>query len=256
MSIVNEALKKAAKSKAKDKKERQKNPRQEQWVLTLTSWNWRRPLFYGAVAVAVLAVGITFWLGLQKFTVKQKDLPLAGGKIYTPESSLTSKSKPSAVDPQIQTISDYYQKGLTDYREKRYKEAEQEFLAILAQDPNRAVAHNNLGLAYHAQGRTQEAILVYLAALRIDPNLAEAMNNLALLYDQQGRAEEAVSLYDRALKIKPDYSEAHLNYAIILERLGYLEEARKHYQRFLSQPPSDLGDVVASVQARLPNLPN
>jgi tetratricopeptide (TPR) repeat protein len=76
------------------------------------------------------------------------------------------------------------------------------------------------------------------------------------LYDQQGRAEEAVSLYDRALKIKPDYSEAHLNYAIILERLGYLEEARKHYQRFLFQPPSDLGDVVASVQARLPNLPN
>jgi tetratricopeptide (TPR) repeat protein len=255
MSIVNEALKKAA--KAKDRKEKQKKPRQDQWMLTLTSWNWKRPVFYGAVTAIAFVMVITFWVGLQRqeIPINQKGLTLAGGKIYTPNASLTSIPKPSRAESQTPSISDHYLRGLTHYREKRYKEAEQEFLAILTQDPNQAVAHNNLGLIYHSQGRSQKAVLEYLAALRIDPNLSETLNNLALLYDQQGRADEAMSLYDRALKIKPDYSEAHLNYAVILERLGYLEEARGHYQRFLFQPPSDLGDVVVSVQARFPNLP-
>ena len=254
MSIVNEALKKAAKTK--DKKERQKTPQQEQWVITITSWNWKKALLYGVGSTAVVVLGITAWFVLQKFPTQQKALSLKGGKIYTPQASLAVSSKPSKVEPPTQTLSDHDQKGLAYYHEKKYKEAEQEFLAILTQDPNQAVVHNNLGLVYHAQGRIQEAIVEYLTALKIDSNFPEAMNNLALSYDQQSRPEEAVSLYDRALKIKPDYSEAHLNYAIILERLGYLGEAKKHYQQFLSQPPSDLGDVVASVQARLPTLPN
>ncbi|MCI0527851.1 MAG: tetratricopeptide repeat protein [Nitrospira sp.] len=253
MSIVNEALKKAA--KAKDKKAKEKFSRQEPWVLTITTLQWKKPLLYGGVAVVVLAVGLVGWWALQKAPPSQQGLALLEGKIRVPIPSSASLSESTNLQSQSSKIFDHHQKGLAYYHEKRFKEAEEEFLAILTLDPNHAVAHNNLGLIYYAQGKGQEAALEYLSALRIDPNFAEAMNNLGLLYDQQGRAEEAMSLYDRAVKIKPDYIEAHLNYAIILERLGYLEEAKRHYQRFLSQAPSDLGDVVMSVQARLPNLP-
>ncbi len=253
MSIVNEALKKAAKTK--DKKAREKVSRQEPWVLTLTSLQWKKPLFYGGVAAAVLVIGLVVWWAVQKVPPGHQGLALSEGKIHIPISSPVLLSKSTDLQPSSSKIFDHHQKGLADYHEKKFKEAEEEFLAILALDPNHAIAHNNLGLIYYAQGKGQEAALEYLSALRIDPNFAEAMNNLGLMYDQQGRAEEAMSLYDRAVKIKPDYFEAHLNYAIILERLGYLEEAKRHYQRFLSQAPSDLDDVVASVQTRLPNLP-
>lgn len=249
MSIVNEALKKAA--KAKNRKENQRFDKQEQWVLTLTTWNWRKPVLYGGIAATAFGIGVILWWGFQGSPSDKANLTAVAGKIQLSTPSVKS----SVVHPKKPALSDHYQKGLVHYQEKRYKEAEQEFLVILNQDQGQAVAHNNLGLVYDAQGRTQDAILEYLAALRVDPNLAEAMNNLALIYDQQGRAEEAVSLYDRALKIKPDYPEAHLNYAIILERLGYVDEARKHYQGFVSHAPTDLGDVVASVQARLPHLP-
>jgi tetratricopeptide (TPR) repeat protein len=252
MSIVNEALKKAAETK--DKKERQKTPQQEQWVIAITSWNWRKALLLGSTAVLVL--GIALWWTLQKLPTQQKAVNVKGGKIFAPEASLIDPPKPSKVELPALNQSDHGQKGLAYYYEHKYKEAEQEFLAILTLDSNQAVVHNNLGLVYHAQGRIQDAIVEYLTALKIEPNFPEAMNNLALSYDQQSRSEEAVSLYDRALRIKPDYSEAHLNYAIILERLGYLGEAKKHYRQFLSQPPSGLRDVVASVQARLPTLPN
>ena len=258
MSIVNQALKKA--SRAKDQTDRQKFSRQEQWVLAVTALNWKRPLLYGGVTSAIIVIAVVSWWAQQKLPISQKGLNLIRGAIYTPAPSLASMPKTSALQPEVSEtqaakIYDHYQRGLAHYNEKRFKEAEQEFTAILAVDPSQAVAHNNLGLVYHAQGRDKEAVIEYLAALRINPSLAEAMNNLGLLYDQQGRAEEAVNLYERALKINPKYSEAHLNYAIILERLGYLEEARKHYQSFLSLAPGNLGDVVASVQARLPNLP-
>jgi len=253
MSIVNEALKKAA--KAKDKKAKQKVSRQEPWVLTIASWKWKRPLLHGGVGVAVFVLGLIGWWALQKVPPSQKGLALSEGEIHISGSSPVTSPKSSDLQSPDSKIFDHYQKGLARYHEKQFMEAESEFLAILAVDPNHAVAHNNLGLIYSAQGRGQEATLEYLSALRIDPNFAEAMNNLGLLYDQQDRAEEAMNLYGLAIKTKPDYFEAHLNYAIILERLGYLKEARSHYQGFLSHAPSDLDDVVVSVQARLPNLP-
>ncbi len=253
MSIVNEALKKAA--KAKDKKAGHQVSRQEPWVLTLTTLQWKKPILYVEITAVVLVIGLVGWWALQKGSPSQQGLALSQGKIHAPISSPASLPKSTNLQSSSSKIFDHHQKGLAYYHEKKFKEAEEEFLAILSLDPNHAVAHNNLGLTYYAQGRGQEAALEYLSALKIEPNFAEAMNNLGLLYDQQGRAEEAMSLYDRAVKIKPDYVEAHLNYAIILERLGYLEEAKRHYQRFLSQAPSDLNDVAVTVQARLPNLP-
>jgi tetratricopeptide (TPR) repeat protein len=253
MSIVNEALKKA--SKAKNKKEKRKFPRQELGVLTFASRHWKRPLIYGGTAVAVLFFGLLSWWIFKGTSDSPKNQALPAGQMHIPTQNAVLTPDASVLQSQATRIFDHYQKGLAHYREKKFNEAEQEFLAILAQDPNQAVAHNNLGLVYHAQGKEKQAVLEYLSAMKIDPNSAETMNNLGLLYDQQGRAEEAVGLYDRALKIKPGYSEAHLNYAIILERMGYLEEAKRHYQSFLSKPPTDLGDVVMTVQSRLPHLP-
>jgi tetratricopeptide (TPR) repeat protein len=253
MSIVNEALKKAA--KAKDKKSRQQLSRQEPWVLTLTALQWKKPILYAEIAAVVLVIGLVGWWALQKESPHQQRMTLSEGKIRIPISTPATLPKSTDLPSSSSKIFDHHQKGLSYYHEKKFQEAEGEFLAVLSLDPNHAVAHNNLGLTYHAQGRRQEAALEYLSALKIEPSFAEAMNNLGLLYDQQGRADEAMSLYDRAVKIKPDYFEAHLNYAIILERLGYLAEAKRHYQRFLSQAPSDLDDVVMNVQARLPNLP-
>lgn len=254
MSIVNEALKKAA--KAKDKKNNQKISRQDPWILSVTTLNWNKPLWYGGAALFFAILAVVSWWALQNLSDKQEMtvahspdrtvLSISPGKILT--------AQPETTKPQPSKVAEHYQKGLAYYRENRLNEAEQEFLAVISEDPNHAAARNNLGLIYYTQGRDQEALREYLEALKINPAFPEAMNNLGLVYDQQGHTERAASLYQRALTLKPDYSEAHLNYAIILDRLGYLEEARRHYQKFLSDAPRDLEGLVASVQARLPSL--
>ena len=59
----------------------------------------------------------------------------------------------------------------------RLERCEQE----VAEHPERASAHYNLGLAYTVSGRVKQAEESYMKALDIDPKLKEAHYNLARL---------------------------------------------------------------------------
>jgi tetratricopeptide (TPR) repeat protein len=168
MSIVNEALKKAA--KAKDKKTKQQTSRGEPWVLTLTTLQWKKPILYAEITAAVLVIGLVGWWTTQKGPSHQQRMASPQGEIHASISSPASLPKAPNLQSQSSKIFDHHLKGLAYYHEKKFKEAEEEFLAILALDPNHAITHNNLGLTYYAQSKRQEAALEYLSALKIEPN--------------------------------------------------------------------------------------
>lgn len=100
----------------------------------------------------------------------------------------------------------------------------------VAQQPDNARAHNNLGLALDRRGHVTEAIARYEASLRIDPGYALAHNNLGNALAQTGRLAEALPHFEAALRLRPDYADANYNLANALLRTGRPSEAISHYQ--------------------------
>jgi protein O-mannosyl-transferase len=92
-------------------------------------------------------------------------------------------------------------------------------------NPEYADGHNNLGLVLATMGQLDEAILHYRRALELKPDHMKAENNLAVALIQQGRIDEAVAAFRRALKLKPDSAEAHNNLGLALKEQGQTAEA-------------------------------
>ena len=82
----------------------------------------------------------------------------------------------------------------------------------LAKNPDRADAHNILGLLLGRNGAgTSEVVAEFREAVRLRPNFAEAHNNIGLVLTQANDDEAAMAAYREALRISPDYADAHAN---------------------------------------------
>jgi tetratricopeptide (TPR) repeat protein len=266
MSIVNEALKKAAREDTKEQAA-------EKHRLSFSARSGFFQVFYRTIPVIflILLVGISFtqrsfllrWWSQLRLTLGAVKTPMIAMKPSDIQSVPSKLPVPSSAERTVEQKAPSGREesdrmliaGVQFYKEMKFKEAEQEFTKVLALQPGNAVAHNNLGLVLKAQERLPEAEAQYSAALQSNPQYPEALNNLALLYEQQGRVQEAIQQYRKALDISPRYPEAHLNYAQLLERAGYLEEARRHYQSFLAADNGVSPSLRLRVEQHLNSLP-
>jgi tetratricopeptide (TPR) repeat protein len=73
-----------------------------------------------------------------------------------------------------------------------YAAAEREYRAILAEAPNFAEVHMNLGLLYQLQDRTPEAMAEFRRALKVKPTLAGANFFLGVNYCKNGDGAKAI----------------------------------------------------------------
>ena len=82
----------------------------------------------------------------------------------------------------------------------------------LASHPDRAEAHNMLGLLLGRKGAgSSEVAAEFREAVRLRPNFAEAQNNLGLVLAQADDDEAALAAFREAIKIQPNYADAHAN---------------------------------------------
>ncbi|HZS97802.1 MAG TPA: tetratricopeptide repeat protein, partial [Terriglobales bacterium] len=82
----------------------------------------------------------------------------------------------------------------------------------LAKTPDRADAHNMLGLLLGRKGAPSEAVVAeFREAVRLRPDFAQAHNNIGLVLTQAGDDEPAIAAFHEAIRIKPDYADAHAN---------------------------------------------
>ena len=91
------------------------------------------------------------------------------------------------------------------------------------------------------QGKVDEAIASFKEALEIDPDLAVAHNNLAIAYHDKGKLENAIQALMSAMRLAPDDPDVIWNCGQILIELGYLKDALEVYKDFLEKNPDDLG---------------
>jgi len=269
MSIVNEALKKAARQDTLQHREEKRK------VNFSTKSSFIQTLLFKTLPVLFFVLLLTYlvtqrnllvqwWFRLRSTPTVAKTEPRVTG--LAPVQSPLSRMSPSAPPtPEMggkqgmaSTEGEAARRlkmGIVFFQNQRVKEAEDEFTRVVSLQPANVVAHNNLGLALKAEGRVADAEAHYLMALQINPKYPEVLNNLGLLYDQQGRVQEAIQQYRKAIEISPDYPEAHLNYAEILERAGYPEEARRHYQAFLAAGSAVSPSLRLRIQQHLDTLP-
>jgi len=81
---------------------------------------------------------------------------------------------------------------------------------VLALSPDRADAHNNLGLTLAAQGKATEAAAHY------ERDHANAHNNPGLALAAQNGTTEAITHDRRALVLNPARADAHHNLGLAL----------------------------------------
>jgi len=81
----------------------------------------------------------------------------------------------------------------------------------IEEQPDSAVAHFNLGLAYTDVGKMTSAERAYRRAVELDPTLVEAWVNLAGALLLQWRFEEALEASQRAAELAGDMPLVHFN---------------------------------------------
>ncbi len=109
----------------------------------------------------------------------------------------------------------FYQNGFLD-------QAAEAFRQVIAQRPDDADAHYNLGTLSLRRNDPEQARLALEQTVKIRPDYPEAWNNLGMLAAQSGQSDDAIRDFRRSLELRPDYAIALLN-------LGNLYRARRDF---------------------------
>lgn len=119
------------------------------------------------------------------------------------------------------------QRAVAAHQQGALQEAERDYRAVLAAEPDHADATHFLGLLLHQRGDAAGFTLLQ-QSLRLSPGNYQFHGNLAGVLQQLGRSAEAEQLYREALRLNPDYAGGRIN-------LGMLYAARGDYLRALPE---------------------
>jgi Tfp pilus assembly protein PilF/4-amino-4-deoxy-L-arabinose transferase-like glycosyltransferase len=89
--------------------------------------------------------------------------------------------------------------------------AEDEFRMALALQPDRAVAHYDLGDILRMRGQVDSAVQEYRAAIRLDPGYAEAHGNLGIILLRAGQPDSAFDELRLARALNPDLAPVYVS---------------------------------------------
>lgn len=122
---------------------------------------------------------------------------------------------------------------------KDYPAAIQQYRSVIEQQPENALALNNLAWAT-GQTKSPKAIEYAEKANKLAPNQPAFMDTLAMLMAEKGETAGAIALLQKALEIAPQAAAIRLNLARVLISAGKKEEARSELDNL-----TKLGDKFA-----------
>jgi len=123
-----------------------------------------------------------------------------------------------------------------------YQKAIQEYQKALAQNPESAELHADLGATLGEMGQYKEAASELQKALKLNPNLYAARENLGHAYLFQGQWGEAVQEYQKGIELEPRSARAHLYLGIALYKKGEKGRAEMEWDRALALDPRLRGE--------------
>jgi len=126
----------------------------------------------------------------------------------------------------------FFQRGYLDA-------ATDAFLQVIAEKPNDAEAHYNLGTLYLRRNNLATARTQLQKTLQLKPKHPEAWNNLGMIAAEEGKAEEAVANFQKSLALRPDYDVALLNLGNMYRRAKQFADAAPLLSRAMQVAPEN-----------------
>jgi TolB-like protein/Flp pilus assembly protein TadD len=121
---------------------------------------------------------------------------------------------------------DAYLRGQYLLAQRNVTGAAREFEKAISLDPDYALAHAQLAIAYQLRGFDTRAPAHVEKAMTLDPSIAEAHAAAGLLSSDDEDFQSALGHFEKALEIKPSYADVYTWMANMLEfQLGRYAEA-------------------------------
>ena len=131
--------------------------------------------------------------------------------------------------------------GVALFRLERYEEAIESLdrsLSLHSIPPTATARLVLMGRAAQALGRLDAAVAHYERAVEIDPRNPDALDHLAAARFEHTRYQEALDLYRTLREVRPDDAQVHAKIGVVLHSLGRPAEALRNFERALSLDPS------------------
>ena len=160
---------------------------------------------------------------------------LAGAEISAPQSTHTEKVK--------NPLNGLLDEAQHDLDNNQFDAAVAALQKVIAEKPDIAWAHFQLGYAYTALKRPDEARTEYEQATALDPKMSEAFLNLGILLTEKSPAE-AVTPLKRAVDLLPSQSRPRFLLGLAQERAGDIPTAAESYEAALRLDPRDAETVA------------
>ena len=122
--------------------------------------------------------------------------------------------------------------------QQRYDEAISAYREAVRGDPQNAVAHYGLGVAYSRTGADDQAIAAYREAVRLQPTNVDAYYGLGVAAERKGLDDEAIAAFREVIRRRPDDAMAYYGVGVASERQGQDEQAINAYREAIRLNPS------------------
>ena len=139
----------------------------------------------------------------------------------------TTASERATGDVVPPTVEEMYELAC-DLDEADPERAEASYRQVIAQAPQHADAHINLGRILHERGELTSAEEHYRCALAIRPGDPTASFNLGVVLEDGGHHAEALDAYQRAIATDERNADAHYNAARLYDLMGDYAAALRH----------------------------
>ena len=106
---------------------------------------------------------------------------------------------------------DWFIRGNELSRQGRFEEAVDAYKKSIGNNPDAAVAHFNLALAYKRLNQQEEAAIAFEKAVELEPGNLDARYSLGNIYNHLERWEDAIAQLNIVVHRRQDDAEAHGN---------------------------------------------
>ena len=150
-----------------------------------------------------------------------------------------------------------YEAGLKFLAEGKYLQAQEEFKAVLGNNPKSVEAHNALGISYQKAKELELARRSFQRAIELNPSFVEAQTNLGLNSLLRNETEQAVRELEKSLELNAQQPLVLFNLGVLAQQSGEPHSAVTYLEKALALQPDDgtilynlISAYLASGQAR------
>jgi len=122
-------------------------------------------------------------------------------------------------------------KGLSDFRNQKFKEAKAEFQKMTDLAPEHPMGWANLGSAEFRLGEVDQAEEHLKKAVRLDPTAQQTWLTLGIIDYQKDELDAGLAALSQAVYLDPRDPKAHLYLGILIRKRGWLAAAEDEMRK-------------------------